>query len=135
MFAAACGGTTTTDLDGGAGTDGASDAASSDGSGHSDGSQSDGGGGPCSANACAMGLHCCADSCVNELNDPLNCGACGNHCTGSTSMCLGGQCVAPTCAPACTSGHVCCQIDGPGPSGPPQCIQGDTCPVGCPLCQ
>jgi hypothetical protein len=50
-------------------------------------------------------------------------------------MCLGSVCVAPTCAPACGSGMQCCQIDGPGPSGPPQCVDGGTCPVGCPLCK
>ena len=123
----ACGGSTVGDLD--SGTDGGG---TTDGGG---GPGPDSGGGPCNNGACAIGLQCCSDACVNQNNDPLNCGGCGVHCTGSTSMCQAGQCVAPTCAPACTSTQVCCEIDGPGPSGPPKCIEGTTCPVGCPLCQ
>jgi len=130
FVAVACGGTTTTGLDGGGG-DAASDGSSGgDGGGVTDGS----GGGACDGGACSLGLKCCADACVNETNDPLNCGGCGTKCTGSTSMCLGGQCMAPTCQPACGDGQVCCQIDSAGPSGPPQCVTGTTCPVGCPLC-
>ena len=120
---AACGGTISS-VDGG-GTDASSDAA-----------KSDGGGGPDTGNtcSCAMGLVCCNGACVNTNNDPHNCGSCGNPCNTSSQMCLGGSCTASQCNPTCTSGSICCEIDGPGPSGPPQCEQGDSCPVGCPLC-
>ena len=95
----------------------------------------DSGGGPCDpSGGCSAVLKCCAGSCVYEQNDPLNCGGCGIVCSGETSMCLGGTCTKPTCSPACGTGQSCCQIDGPGPSGPPRCIDGPTCPIGCPLC-
>jgi hypothetical protein len=41
--------------------------------------------------------------------------------------------VAPLCQPACMSGSICCEMDGPGPTVS-QCQVGDSCPVGCPLC-
>ena len=95
----------------------------------------DSGGGPCGAGGtCGPLLQCCSASCVNEQNDPLNCGGCGVTCSGETSMCLGGHCVKPTCEPTCGAGQSCCQVDGPGPSGPPRCVDGPTCPVGCPAC-
>jgi hypothetical protein len=124
----ACGGATTTGID--SGSDGSTGNDSS-----SDAPLYDTGGGPCDGGACTFGLKCCNNACVNENNDPLNCGGCGTHCTGSASMCLGGACQVPTCQPACASGQVCCDIPGPGPSQPPKCEQGPTCPVGCPLCQ
>jgi hypothetical protein len=95
----------------------------------------DSGGGPCDpSGGCSALLKCCAGACVYEQNDPLNCGGCGVVCSGETSMCEGGHCIKPTCAPACGAGQSCCQIDGPGPSGPPRCVDGPTCPIGCPLC-
>jgi hypothetical protein len=95
----------------------------------------DSGGGPCDpSGGCTPGLKCCAGACVYEQNDPLNCGGCGIVCSGEASMCLGGHCVKPTCAPACAAGQTCCQVDGPGPSGPPRCVDGPTCPIGCPAC-
>jgi len=118
---ASCGGISTTDLDSGAND------ASSDGP--------DSGGGPCDGGACSFGLACCGNACVNEMNDPLNCGGCGAPCTGSKSMCFGGACQTPTCNPTCSGGQVCCDIPGPGPSQPPKCVTGTTCPVGCPGCQ
>ena len=114
MLLAACGGTTTS-IDG---SDAQSDATAFD-----------------AASCTSSGLAPCGGVCVNTGNDPLNCGGCGTKCTGASPMCLGGACQAPTCAPACNTGEHCCQIDGPGPSGPPQCETGDTCPVGCPLCK
>jgi hypothetical protein len=118
----ACGGTTTTNLD--AGADGSSDAP-----------VADSGGGPCDGGACTFGLHCCSNACINEMNDPLNCGGCGIVCSGSQSMCLGGSCQSPTCQPSCSDGQVCCDIPGPGPSQPVKCVDGVTCPVGCPACK
>jgi hypothetical protein len=126
-----CGGTTAPDIDGGGGGDGGG----SDGSKSDGGGGADSGGGPCDGGACPIGLTCCNDSCVNENNDPLHCGGCGTSCSGSTGMCQGGSCIAPTCQPGCGDGEVCCDVQGPGPSGPPQCLPGPTCPVGCPLCQ
>ena len=96
----------------------------------------DSGGGPCmEGGVCQLGLTCCDPACVNEQNDPLNCGTCGHRCDGATSMCELGNCVLPTCAPPCTSNQSCCDVKGPGPSMPPACVDGPTCPVGCPLCQ
>src|SRR5450432_3093056 len=100
----ACGGSTTTDLD-----SGSSDGASKD-SPTSDGPFADSGGGACDGGTCTFGLQCCSDSCVNEMNDPLNCGGCGTHCSGAKPMCLGGSCQAQTCQPTCGDGHVCCDI-------------------------
>jgi hypothetical protein len=96
----------------------------------------DSGGGPCmGGGVCGAGLTCCGSSCVNETNDPLNCGTCQNECQAPKSMCLGRQCVVPTCLPSCGAGQSCCEIQVPGPSLPPMCVNGPTCPVGCPLCQ
>jgi hypothetical protein len=50
------------------------------------------------------------------------------------TMCNGGQCAPPSCAPQCAPNETCCYVDGPGPSRPPQCVQGVTCPAGCPAC-
>jgi len=116
MCLAACGGTTTT-------IDGGSDATT------------DGTIGFDAASCTQNGLVQCGAACVNIKNDPTNCGACGVACSGGSSMCLNGTCAAPTCAPACGGGQQCCEIFGPGPSGPPQCEDGGTCPVGCPLCK
>lgn len=124
----ACGGSTTTDLDSGSADSASKDAPTSDAP------FADSGGGPCDGGACTIGLQCCSDACVNQTNDPLNCGGCGTHCTGSKSMCLNGACQAPTCQPSCTDGQVCCDLEGPGPSQPPKCVTGTTCPVGCPAC-
>ena len=96
----------------------------------------DSGGGACPVDSmCSIGLSCCGGGCMNLQNDPLNCGSCGHVCTGATSMCLAGACSAPACGVVCEPGEVCCAVDGPGPSRPPQCFAGTTCPVGCPACQ
>jgi len=120
MFLAACGGTTTS-IDGGA--DAMTDGTSSDANAFD------------AASCTSQGLMACNDTCVNVQNDPHNCGSCNAPCSGGATMCLNGACVPPTCNPACGAGLQCCQIFGPGPSGPPQCEDGGTCPVGCPLCK
>jgi len=146
LLAAGWGGTTS-NIDGGPGSDGGSDAttdattsdvASNDAVSDvvvSDAPFPDSGGGSCTNGGCTFGFLCCQDECINKDNDPYNCGGCGIRCTGSTSMCFNGKCQAPTCNPACTSSQTCCEIEGPGPSGLPKCVDGPTCPVGCPECQ
>jgi hypothetical protein len=100
-----------------------------------DAPRGDSGGGPCGAGGtCGTLLKCCSGACIYDQNDPLNCGGCGIECTGATSMCEAGRCVAPTCAPACADGKICCDINGPGPTTGPKCVDGPTCPIGCPLC-
>jgi hypothetical protein len=46
---------------------------------------------------CTAGQTCCPDStliCVDTMNDPRNCGACGNICYWSTLMlCNHGACI------------------------------------------
>ena len=98
-------------------------------------SSPDSGGGACDAGACPQGLTCCGGQCKNLVNDPLNCSQCGQGCSGATPMCLGGVCSKDICQPTCGTGQVCCQVNKGGPSGPPTCYQGTTCPVGCPLCK
>jgi hypothetical protein len=102
------------------------------------GPSTDSGGASCglpSEPTCSGGLNCCERACKNFNNDPLHCGECLHRCEGDTSMCLGGKCEVPTCAPACGPGQVCCSVPGPGPVGAPVCIVGITCPIGCPLCK
>ena len=95
----------------------------------------DSGGGACGAGGtCATPLECCSGACVYEMNDPLNCGGCGIQCSGDTSMCEAGHCIHPTCTTPCTGGQVCCDVNGPGPTTGPKCLDGPTCPIGCPLC-
>jgi hypothetical protein len=95
----------------------------------------DSGGGPCDAGACQAGLSCCDGQCVNLANDPLHCGTCRTTCTGDTPMC-NGTCKAQACAPACQGSQVCCIVPAGGPMlPPPTCLDGPTCPVGCPNCR
>ena len=89
---------------------------------------------------------------MNLNNDPMNCGTCGTHCTGTTNLCSGGVCVAPPCSPSptagvcasnsfccgagcCLPGQLCCQTDGPVSGGPPTCFtptpDQTTCAQGC----
>ena len=69
----------------------------------------------------------------HQENDPLNCGGCGVRCSPPTSMCHG-DCIVPTCAPACDAGSQCCLVNTAGPAQPPACYPGATCPLGCPSC-
>jgi hypothetical protein len=92
----------------------------------------DSGGGPCGQPEPQGGLTCCGAALVNLENDPLNCGACGHRCAAD-EMCLG-YCLPPRCATACGACQVCCAVTTAGPSSPPFCVDGPTCPVGCPYC-
>ena len=105
--------------------------------------------------ACAVGRMCCGGSCVNPINDPMNCGSCGNRCQGAKNLCSGGMCVPPPCGPTvglcaptsfccgntcCGAGQLCCETQGPVGGGPPTCFTPTadqmTCPQGCaPLCK
>lgn len=110
-----------------------SSSGSTSSSGAMDAAVDDSGGGPCHNGTCGNGLKCCGNTCVDENNDPLNCGACGTTCAGSASMCNNGRCTAPTCSPACGSEQQCCLPDTPV-GHTPVCVDGPTCPVGCPIC-
>ncbi|HEX4514208.1 MAG TPA: hypothetical protein VH054_11750 [Polyangiaceae bacterium] len=91
----------------------------------------DSGGGPCGKPI--YGLTCCASTSMNLDNDPLNCGACGHACVAG-EMCLHGACTPPTCKSPCGTCQVCCLVNTAGPAQPPRCVDGPTCPVGCPGC-
>jgi hypothetical protein len=139
VFLFACSGSTT-NIDGGAADGGNDTSTTNDGSTQDVSSQdvtvADGSGGPCMNNACTNGLSCCGGTCVNETNDPHNCGGCGSGCGAGGSvamMCYGSMCVASRCQPACKNDAICCEIEE-GPTGS-QCVNGTTCPVGCPTCQ
>jgi hypothetical protein len=86
---------------------------------------------------------------VNVQNDPQSCGECGNACSGATSFCAGGQCIATPCNAVCEGGTSCCGTECCStsqlccdPQGPidvsPRCTEPNeegTCPPGCaPLC-
>jgi hypothetical protein len=115
-----------------------------------------GGSGPCDGESCQYPLQCCGATCVNPLNDPFSCGACGAACAypvGGSPYCSYGVCSLPPCVgevpcPAgtsccgtscCAQGQLCCDVQGPGPSGGPSChwptAEEPTCPLGCPMCQ
>ena len=50
---------------------------------------------------------CCPGQCINPYSDQLNCGSCGNQCTGLMPYCNQGRCDPAPCSAACDSG-VCC---------------------------
>jgi hypothetical protein len=94
------------------------------------------GGRPCIV-LCTMGFTCCDGSCVNLRNDINNCAHCGVTCSAPNDFCDGTACAPPPCAPACGSGMLCCDVQGPGPSRGPMCTapsMSGSCPPGCPLC-
>ena len=132
VLALACGGTTFPPGPEDAGADVTTSDARADSSAVDAGPDS--GGGACDGGACGIGLQCCGGACKNLDNDPLNCGKCGQVCNGSTAMCIGGHCEVPSCNPKCADLQVCCVVQQGGPSGPPTCYAGTTCPVGCPAC-
>ncbi|MFO0568890.1 MAG: hypothetical protein U0263_24750 [Polyangiaceae bacterium] len=122
-------------------------------SGGSGGAGGSGGGTSCTGpTSCPQGLSCCAGKCVNVANDPFNCGGCSNVCAANPPFC-NGVCGPTPCSIAtdpppgtfccgtnfCKQGQLCCEVNGPGPSGGPTCHtptpQQPTCPIGCPLCQ
>jgi hypothetical protein len=108
-----------------------------------------GSGSHCTTDCATMGLTCCGAKCVNLRNDVLNCGSCGNVCSGSFPYCDGQKCGTPPCgagtscragepccgSDCCAAGMLCCVVPG-GPVGPPMCTpaMGGTCPPGCPTC-
>jgi Cys-rich repeat protein len=96
-------------------------------------------GGVCTAacgpqNPCGAGKSCCNERCLDELSDPLNCGACGNVC-GAGSACCQGQCKAlntgndcGACGKACGAGSGCCGGSCAPTNVPAQC---GACGVSC----
>jgi len=121
------------------------------GSGGSTGTGGSPDGGSC-VPACTTYQACCAGKCVKLVNDPMNCGGCAVQCKGATPFCEEGMCKAAPCekeagacgngsccgSNCCTSGELCCETQGPIPSGP-TCFKptadAPTCPQGCaPLC-
>src|SRR5262245_41028958 len=81
----------------------------------------------CNGACCPQGQTCCNNRCVDLMNDPQNCGVCGNDCRGGicrngicncapgTTFCRGGCCggTHPNCCQNCILPNVCC------PSGLP----------------
>jgi hypothetical protein len=131
---------------GGAGTTGTT---GSGGAGGNSSTTTTTGTGGC-APACEPGFTCCAGACVNLANDIKNCGACGQACLADPPFCASGTCADPPCdavvvcsgaqfccgATCCDEGTLCCDVQGPGPSGGPKCVapENGTCPLGCPTC-
>jgi hypothetical protein len=101
--------------------------------------------------SCAPPFVCCGDLCINLQNDPTHCGTCTTKCTNAKPFCQSGTCATPPCTGlgcpgsstccgqfCCTSGQLCCDVPGPGPTLGPTCYtptsSQPTCPRGCPLC-
>jgi len=110
------------------------------------------GGGACDCGSFAGYRTCCGDRCLNLHNDPLNCGACGNHCPADKPFCESGTCQKPPCqgqgqscsagtccgSSCCGANQICCSLEGPL-SGIAGCYtptpDQPSCPQGCaPLC-
>jgi hypothetical protein len=107
-------------------------------------------GGACDCGSFAGYRTCCGDRCLNLHNDPLNCGACGNHCPVDKPFCESGACQKPPCqgqscsagtccgSSCCGANQICCSLEGPL-SGIAGCYtptpDQPSCPQGCaPLC-
>jgi hypothetical protein len=104
----------------------------------------------CQGDADCQGFKCCGGFCVNAGNDILNCGTCGNTCTGDHPFCAGGTCqtiypctlVGAACNPGstccgggcCSGTQICCTVTlGPTVTGCFEPVNG-TCPTGCSGC-
>lgn len=75
-------------------------------SGEDSGLQNDGSGGgdpDDDASGCTLGQQSCGSVCIDVLSSPVNCGSCGNICTG-------GVCLDGVCQPACPSGTSLCGV-------------------------
>ena len=102
---------------------------------------------PCDNNCTSAGFDCCNNACRNVLNDPNNCGQCGNICPSNAPVCQNGQCIFLPCTAElgppdsvccgqswCAPGQLCCDIQGPL-SGTGCLTPADgTCPRGCKQC-
>jgi len=105
---------------------------------------------PCETDANCQGFKCCAGVCINQGNDILNCGTCGNTCGGAHPYCANGSCqtnwpctlVGAACNPGstccgggcCTGTQICCTVTlGPTTTGCFEPVNG-TCPTGCANC-
>ena len=121
------------------------------------GSSTSGGGGTsgssgvaCSPSCAGTGLTCCNGKCVNLDNDPVDCGACGVTCGGTTPFCErsciatpcyqdAGACTGTSCCgtQCCNAGDICCLAET-GTVNFPKCYTPPTeqpsCPIGCLSC-
>jgi hypothetical protein len=151
----ACGSVQTSGTDasgrGGSGGSGGSNGGTGGGSAGRGGSGGTGGGRvPCETDANCQGFKCCAGVCINPGNDILNCGTCGNTCTGAHPYCANGTCqqnwpctlVGAQCAQGatccggqcCTGAQICCTVtQGPTVTACFDPVNG-TCPAGCAAC-
>src|SRR5262249_59336345 len=102
----------------------------------------------CQGDGDCAGFKCCSGFCINPGNDILNCGTCGNHCTGQQPYCGNGTCASlwpcvdgTTCTTGsccggscCTRTPICCTVNiGPSITGCFEPVYG-TCPTGCAAC-
>jgi hypothetical protein len=121
------------------------------GHGGTSGGSGGAGGTPCQTDANCQGFKCCAGACVNPGNDILNCGSCGNSCSGAHPYCANGTCqtnppctlVGAACSQGgtccggqcCTGAQICCTVNmGPSVTACFDPVNG-TCPTGCAACQ
>lgn len=63
-----------------------------------------------SCNRCNFNEGCCGGVCIDVQDNPTNCGACGNVCPRSTSICEEGICCVAIAGPgsACSVAEPCC---------------------------
>jgi len=125
-------------------TDASSGGASSGGQSAEGGTGGSGGFTDCDPLNCPDPFVCCNDRCTFLLNDPYNCGECGEECPSDAPFCLVGNCQAPTCDATdcgddlccfnecCGEGELCCTVDdGASFQGCVEAVEG-TCPRGVP---
>jgi hypothetical protein len=140
----------------GGGSGGTSGDAGTSGGGGTGGAVGTGGGSgaggrkSCQGDTDCQGFKCCGGFCVNAGHDILNCGSCGNTCTGAHPFCANGTCqsgwpcssvgatcdVGATCCggQCCTGTQICCTVaQGPSVTSCFEPVNG-TCPLGCPTC-